>query len=162
MCIRDSSGKEQDRSLSPSSRRRVVLATNLAESSVTVPGVRVVVDSGLVRRPRLDHATGLDALVTERVSVASADQRAGRAGRTEPGVCRRLWTPRMHRSLDDFDPPEIERVSLASAVLSLIESGVEPTQFRWMDAPSALALDAAQTLLEQLGATHEGLSLIHI
>jgi ATP-dependent helicase HrpB len=147
---------QQDAALRPGAQRRVVLATNVAESSVTVPGVRAVVDSGLARRPRFDPNTGLDQLLTGRISAASADQRSGRAGRTAPGWCLRLWTHREQMAMAAFDPPELERISLAGPVLQLLEWGTNPTDFVWFEAPSEAALDHAQALLADLGATDRG------
>ncbi|MCO4747007.1 MAG: ATP-dependent helicase HrpB [Proteobacteria bacterium] len=156
MLYGDLSADKQDAALLPGSRRRVVLATNVAESSVTVPGVQIVVDAGLVRRPVFDPSTGLDRMQTQRISVASAEQRAGRAGRVSAGVCLRLWTAREHQKLRDFELPEVARVSVASALLQLLEAGIDVRTFRWLEAPSAHALEAAETLLERLGATEEG------
>ena len=147
---------EQDRVLRPASDgRRVVLATNVAESSVTVPGVRVVVDGGFVRQPRFDPASGLDRLDTVRISRASADQRAGRAGRTSPGTCLRMWSERVHRSLVAFDRPELLRVDLSSAYLQLLAWGTTPHAFGWYAPPPAPALQAAARLLTQLGALRD-------
>lgn len=147
----------QDRALSPGERPRIVLATNVAETSVTLPGVRGVVDTGLVRQLTLDHRRGLDRLVTVQTSRASADQRAGRAGRVAPGVCRRLWTERAHQARSATDAPEIERVSLEGVVLTLLSTGEpDPRQFRWLQAPPPNALDHAWRLLQDLGAVHNG------
>ncbi|TNE84097.1 MAG: ATP-dependent helicase HrpB [Deltaproteobacteria bacterium] len=148
--------EKQDAVLRPGPGRRVVLATNVAESSVTVPDVRTVIDSGLARRPELDPSSGLDALRTVRISAASADQRAGRAGRTGPGRCLRLWTAREQAGLEAFDPPEIRRVSVAGALLALLEAGIDPRGFRWLEPPSEAAFDEAERLLAQLGATEGG------
>jgi ATP-dependent helicase HrpB len=142
----------QDRALAPGPRRRVVLATNVAETSVTVPGVRIVVDGGLARRPRRDPGTGLDRLDTVAISRASADQRAGRAGRTAPGRALRLWTEREHRARDDFDPPEVQRVDLTGPVLQLMAWGADPRRFGWFEPPPAEAVESALALLADLGA----------
>lgn len=150
----------QDAALSPGPRRRVVLATNVAETSVTVPGVTVVVDSGLVRRPRRDPATGLDHLDTVPISRASADQRAGRAGRTAPGRALRLWTEREHRGRAPFDPPEVHRVDLAGPVLHLLAWGADPRRFRWLDPPPPDAIDAALAVLRELGAVDTGITAL--
>jgi ATP-dependent helicase HrpB len=149
--------ERQDAALQPGSRRRVVLATNVAETSVTVPGVTVVVDSGLVRQPRFDASVGLDRLTTRRICRASAAQRAGRAGRTAPGRCLRLWTEREHAGMAEHDPPEIARVSVAGPVLQLLAWGrPDPAEFGWLEVPPAEALAHATTLLEELGATAGG------
>lgn len=142
----------QDAALRPGSGRRVVLATNVAETSVTVPGVATVVDGGLVRRPSYDPGTGLDRLDTVRVSRASADQRAGRAGRTGPGRALRLWTERLHLALSASDPAEVRRVDLAGPVLQLLAWGSDPLGFRWLEAPPEEAIRAALRLLADLGA----------
>ncbi|MEO0602394.1 MAG: helicase-related protein, partial [Myxococcota bacterium] len=147
---------EQDRALAPASSRRVVVATNLAETSVTVPGVRIVVDTGLARQPRFSSSTGLDRLETVRISKASADQRAGRAGRTAPGRVVRLWPARSHDARPAFEPPEVHRVDLAGAVLQLLAWGTAPEAFAWFDPPPGPMLSAAQALLADLGATEGG------
>lgn len=146
----------QDRALGSSARRRVVLATNVAETSVTVPGIRAVVDAGLVRRPRLDPSTGLDRLETVRISAASADQRAGRAGRTAPGRAYRLWSERIQRALEAFDPPELLRIDLSGALLQILSWGADPARFSWLQPPPDHALEAALGLLERLGALQGG------
>lgn len=133
--------------------RKVVLATAIAETSLTIEGVRVVIDSGLARRPRYDPALGLTHLATERVSQAAADQRRGRAGRLEPGVCIRLWEEGQTRALPAFDPPEIREADLSGLLLDLAVWGVrDPLRLRWQDTPPAAALSEARTLLEALGA----------
>lgn len=145
---------EQDAVLRPGDARKIILATNVAETSVTVEGVTAVVDSGLARRSRYDAGVGLDRLELGRISRSSADQRAGRAGRTQPGICLRLWTEGVQRSLQDEDDPEIRRVDLAGPVLQLLAFGErDPAVFPWFEAPPKLALDAATTLLARLGAT---------
>ena len=134
------------------SARRVVLATDVAETSVTVEGVTAVVDSGWRRAPRFDPATGLDRLELQRVSRASADQRAGRAGRTAPGLCLRLWTAATQASLLPADVPEILRVDLSSTVLQISAWGERPEHLAWLDAPRPAQLAVAVELLRQLGA----------
>jgi ATP-dependent helicase HrpB len=143
---------EQDRALRPAEGRRVVLATSIAETSLTVPGVRIVVDGGWRRAPRLDAATGLTRLATLRISRAAADQRAGRAGREAPGVAIRLWTPALHRGLAAFDRPEILEAELSSLVLDCAAWGTPPTALPFLDSPPAGALAAAEGLLRDLGA----------
>src|SRR6185503_11507708 len=113
----------QDAALLPGERRKVVLATNVAESSVTVAGVRAVVDTGLARTLRHDPAVGLDRLALGRISRASAEQRAGRAGREAPGVCLRLWSAAEDRALKAFDEPEVRRADLAGPALQLLCAG---------------------------------------
>ena len=119
---------EQDRALTPAATRRVVLATSIAETSLTVPGVRIVVDGGWRRSPRLDPATGLTRLTTLRISRAAADQRAGRSGREAPGVAIRLWSPALHRGLPAFDRPEILEAELSSMVLDCAAWGTPPSE----------------------------------
>ncbi len=144
---------EQDAVLRPGPRRKVILATNVAESSVTVEGVTGVVDTGLARTLRYDPASGLDRLELGRISRASADQRAGRAGRVEPGVCLRLWPEIEDSALPERDVPEVARVDLAGAVLELLAWGEsDPAAFPWLDPPRPEALARAEELLEQLGA----------
>lgn len=145
--------ERQDRALLRGSRRRVVLATNVAQSSVTVEGVTAVVDSGLARFLRYDASVGLDRLELDWISRASADQRTGRAGRTEPGICLRLWTEARQRALAAEDEPEIRRVDLAGALLELALWGErDPAAFTWYEPPPRAAIDRALELLEQLGA----------
>ncbi|WP_149538342.1 ATP-dependent helicase HrpB [Siccirubricoccus phaeus] len=143
---------EQDRALSPSDRRKVVLATSIAETSLTVPGVRIVVDGGFRRAPRLDPATGLSRLVTVRISKAAAEQRAGRAGRTAPGVAIRLWSEALHRGLAPADRPEILESELSGLALDLANWGAAPEGLAWLDPPPAGAMAAARALLRELDA----------
>jgi ATP-dependent helicase HrpB len=143
---------EQDRALQPLPGRRVVLATAIAETSLTVPGVRAVIDGGFRRAPRLDPATGLTRLATVRVSRASADQRAGRAGREAPGLAVRLWSEALHRGLAPFDRPEMLEAELSPLLLDCAAWGTPPEELRFLDAPPPGALAAARTLLGELGA----------
>ncbi len=145
---------EQDRALRPldNGGRRVVLATAIAETSLTVPGVRIVVDGGFRRAPRLDPATGLTRLVTTRISRAAAEQRAGRAGRLGPGVAIRLWTAAAHRGLPPFDRPEMLEAELSGLVLDCAAWGTAPEALGFPDAPPAGPLAAARALLIDLGA----------
>jgi ATP-dependent helicase HrpB len=145
---------EQDLALAPSppGRRRVVLATDIAESSLTVAGVRIVVDAGLARVPRLDPRSGLTRLVTVTASKASAEQRAGRAGRTEPGVAHRLWSKLEHAPRPRFATPEIEQVDLAPLALELAVWGAADDELRFLDPPPAPALAEGRALLRALGA----------
>ena len=144
---------EQDRAIAPSASPRVIVATNIAETSLTVPGVTVVIDAGLQRVSRFDAARGLDVLVTERITRDAADQRAGRAGRVEAGRAIRLWDARDR--LRPHREPELLRVDLAPAVLTLLAWGGNPRTLGWLDAPPADALDAAFSLLKRLGAVDE-------
>src|SRR5216684_5265961 len=145
----------QDRAIAPApaGRRKVVLATSIAETSLTIEGVRVVVDSGLARVPRYEPDVGLTRLETVLVSRAAADQRRGRAGRTEPGVCYRLWEEGQTASLEPFARPEILSADLSSLVLDLAQWGVaDPDQLGFLDPPPKPALAEAKALLRELGA----------
>ncbi len=145
--------EEQDAVLRPAARRKVVLATNVAETSLTIEGVRVVVDSGLARIMRYDPQSGLDKLELSAISKASADQRAGRAGRTQPGLCWRMWDESAHRARPDRELPEIARVDLASAVLMLKAWGeADVLAFPWLDPPLVDAVRLAESLLKRLEA----------
>jgi len=145
---------EQDAALRPGSRRRIVVATNIAETSLTVPGVTAVVDSGLHKVARYDADRGIDSLETERITADAADQRAGRAGRVAPGVVRRLWDPRDR--LRPHREPEIHRIDLSSTVLDVIAWGGDPRTLNWFESPRADAIDAALALLERLGLIEPG------
>ncbi|WP_223485796.1 ATP-dependent helicase HrpB [Pseudomonas sp. A-RE-19] len=136
----------------PAGKRKVVLATNIAETSLTIDGVRVVIDAGLARVPRFDPGSGMTRLDTQRISRASATQRAGRAGRLEPGVCYRLWSQDQHEQLAAYASAEILSADLAGLALQLGRWGVTPGQLVWLDIPPAAAYAQAQDLLERLGA----------
>jgi ATP-dependent helicase HrpB len=141
----------QDRCLRPGSRRRVVFATNIAETSLTVPGISIVIDSGLQKVARYDAERAIDALALERVTDDSAAQRAGRAARLGPGVARRLWDRRDR--LRAAREPEIHRVDLAGVVLALMAAGTAANDFPWFEAPAPERVEAARALLERLGAS---------
>lgn len=145
----------QDMALRPAEGRRVVLATAIAETSLTVPGVRIVIDGGFRRAPRFDPASGMTRLVTERVSRAAAEQRAGRAGREAPGLAIRLWTSTAHRGLRPYDRPEILEAELSGLVLDCAAWGTPPSKLTFLDAPPEGALAAARKLLMDLGAMDE-------
>src|SRR5476651_1631660 len=150
--------REQDRAISPApaGRRKVVLATSIAETSLTIEGVRVVIDSGLSRAPRYEPAVGLTRLETVRVSRASADQRRGRAGRTEPGICYRLWAEPETQSLAPFATSEILAADLTNLLLDLAVWGIaDSSALVWLDPPPAPALAEARALLVELGALDE-------
>jgi len=149
--------KAQDRALRTGPRRRVVLATNVAETSLTLDGIEGVVDTGLAKILRNDPGSGLDRLVLEPISQASADQRAGRAGRQQPGIALRLWTERSHRGRPVQDTPALRRTDLAGALLQLRGWGEpDPRAFPWVEPPPESAVDAGEALLEELGLVHEG------
>jgi ATP-dependent helicase HrpB len=143
---------EQDRALRPAEGRRVVLATSIAETSLTVPGVRIVVDGGWRRAPRLDASVGLTRLATLRISRAAAEQRAGRAGREAPGVAIRLWSAALHRGLAAHDRPEMLEADLSGLALDCAAWGSAPADLPFLDPPPPGALAAATLLLIELGA----------
>ncbi|MGA2232730.1 MAG: ATP-dependent helicase HrpB [Tepidisphaeraceae bacterium] len=145
--------EEQAQVLRPADRRKVILATNIAETSLTIPGVRTVIDSGLERVAAYDARRGLDQLQLCRISRASAVQRAGRAGRTAPGTCIRLWTAKEEAGMVEFSLPEIRRVGLCATVLALHAWGQkDPGQFGWYERPPDSSLQSAERLLWMLGA----------
>jgi ATP-dependent RNA helicase HrpB len=151
-------GEEQDRAIAPSppGRRKVVLATSIAETSITIEGVRIVIDSGLARVPRFEPDVGVTRLDTVRVSRAAADQRRGRAGRTGPGICYRLWDEPQTAALEAFSRPEILAADLSSFVLDLAAWGTGPEKLAFLDAPPPAALVEAKSLLAALGAIDGG------
>jgi ATP-dependent helicase HrpB len=148
------SPEAQDAAIRPpeAGQRKVVLATDIAETSLTIEGIRVVVDAGLARRPAFDPRTGLTRLETVRISRASADQRCGRAGRLGPGVCLRLWPEETHARLTAHAAPEILEADLAPLALTLACWGAEASELAWLDPPPAAALGQARSLLHGLGA----------
>lgn len=134
-------------------QRKIVLATSIAQTSLTIEGIRVVVDAGLIRQPRFDPVSGLTRLQTQRVSQAAAEQRAGRAGRLEPGVCYRLWSASQQEQLAVQDQPEMLQADLAPLALQLAQWGIQQaTELSWLDPPPAAALEQGRELLEMLGA----------
>jgi ATP-dependent helicase HrpB len=145
--------RDQDAAVAHHDRRKIVVATNVAETSVTIDGIRIVIDSGLVRRPHFDPHRGINTLWIEKVSRASADQRAGRAGRTAPGLCVRLWTEQEHGGRALHDLPEIKRLDLSEILLTLKAAGIdEDSGFVWLEPPDPAARERAMTLLRDLGA----------
>src|SRR5205085_1763865 len=148
----DLPGDEQDRALAPARKRKVILSTNVAETSVTVPGVTAVVDSGLARIAAHSPWSGLPSLAVAKISRASAEQRAGRAGRLGPGRALRLYTRHDFGTRPDHHPPEIERLDLTSMLLDLRAAGVDPDRLPWLDPPPPAALQSAHSLLERIGA----------
>jgi ATP-dependent helicase HrpB len=149
------SAQEQDAAIKPAAdgRRKVVLATPVAESSITIDGVRIVIDSGLVRQPVYEPSTGITRLETIRASQASADQRAGRAGRTAPGIAVRLWRGEQTKALPAFSTPQVLASDLSAMVLDCLAWGVrDPRDLRFIDPPPEAAITEARVLLESLGA----------
>ena len=149
-------GDAQDRAIRPQGQRKVVLSTNVAESSLTIAGVTAVVDSGLARELRFDRGRGVDVLQLERISQASATQRAGRAGRTGPGRCYRLWTASEERGMARHALPDVQRIDLCGpALLVRAFAGRDPRRFQWFESPPEQALAAADRLLDELGALEQ-------
>ena len=145
--------EEQDLAFAPNPLRKIVVATNVAETSVTIDGIRHVVDSGVARVSRYDAERGISTLFIEEISRASAEQRKGRAGRTAPGTCHRLWTESGHLNRPERNTPEIQRADLAEVVLLLHSLGIKrANDFDWLDKPDPVAVDRAEKLLHVLGA----------
>jgi ATP-dependent helicase HrpB len=145
--------RDQDAAVARYDRRKIVVATNVAETSLTIDGVRLVVDSGLARIPRYDPYRGINTLLVEKISRAAADQRAGRAGRTAPGHCLRLWTAHEQSARPAQELCEVKRLDLAEVILTLKASAVNDVKsFRWLEAPDPRALERAEMLLTDLGA----------
>ena len=143
----------QDRAVARYDRRKIIVSTNVAETSLTIDGVTAVIDGGLARVPRYDPNRGINTLLIEKISAASADQRAGRAGRTAPGVCVRLWTEREHAKRPARELPEVKRLDLAEVVLALKASGIDDIHdFPWFEKPDPKSLERAEQLLADLGA----------
>ena len=136
----------------PPDKRKIVLATSIAETSLTIEGVRVVIDAGLARVPRFDPVSGMTRLHTQRVSRAAATQRTGRAGRLESGICYRLWSEAQHDQFVAYDNPEILQADLSELALQLCRWGVKPEDLAWLDAPPSAAFAQAGDLLQSLGA----------
>jgi ATP-dependent helicase HrpB len=148
--------RDQDAAVARYDQRKVVVATNVAETSLTIDGIRCVIDSGLARIPRYDPYRGINTLLIEKISRASADQRAGRAGRTAPGLCRRLWSQEEHAHRPQQELPEVKRLDLAEVVLTLKAAGVADLRaFRWLEPPEEQALAHAEELLTDLGALRD-------
>jgi ATP-dependent helicase HrpB len=145
--------RDQDAAVARYDKRKVVVATNVAETSLTIDGVRLVIDSGLARVARYDANRGINTLLIDKISQSSADQRAGRAGRTAPGVCMRLWSREEHSHRAPQELPEIKRLDLSEVVLTLKASGVEDLRkFLWLEKPDEISLTHAEELLSDLGA----------
>jgi ATP-dependent helicase HrpB len=152
---------EQDAALASYTKRKAIIATNVAETSLTIDGVQLVIDSGLARIARFDPRRGINTLLVEKISRASADQRTGRAGRTAPGHCLRLWTEREQLDRAPQELPEVKRLDLAEVVLTLKACGVnDMAGFRWLEPPDPRALERAEQLLADLGALSLGNSSI--
>ncbi|HSE87851.1 MAG TPA: helicase-related protein, partial [Candidatus Binatia bacterium] len=152
---------DQDAAVARYDRRKIVVATNVAETSLTIEGVRLVIDSGLARIPRYDPYRSINTLLVEKISRAAADQRAGRAGRTAPGHCLRLWTAHEQGARPAQEPSEVKRLDLSEVVLTLKASGVSDVRtFRWLELPEARALERAEILLTDLGAIDDATGAI--
>ncbi|MBT3470586.1 MAG: ATP-dependent RNA helicase [Opitutae bacterium] len=151
------SPEQQDRVLNNGVRRKVIIATNVAETSLTIEGVRQVIDSGLARISRYDSVRGIDTLLTERISQSSAEQRTGRAGRVGPGYCLRLWKSQEQTHMISHSEPEVLRVDLAPSILEMLASGISRlTDFPWLEPPDSKAITKAEKLLSALGALESG------
>ena len=149
------SSEAQDRAVARYEARKIIVSTNVAETSLTIDGVTAIVDSGLARIARFDPHRGINTLLVEKISVASADQRAGRAGRTAPGLCVRLWTEREQALRPAQEMPEVKRLDLSEVVLTLKASGIDDViNFEWLEKPDLRSLERAETLLADLGALH--------
>jgi ATP-dependent helicase HrpB len=145
--------EQQDRAVARTEARKIIVSTNVAETSLTIDGVTAVIDAGVARIARFDPHRGINTLLIEKISAASADQRAGRAGRTAPGVAVRLWTEREHAQRAPQELPEVRRLDLAEVVLTLKASGIDDLfGFPWLEKPDPRALERAETLLADLGA----------
>jgi ATP-dependent helicase HrpB len=145
--------EQQDRAVARYETRKIIVSTNVAETSLTIDGVTAVIDSGLARMARFDPHRGINTLLVEKIAAASADQRAGRAGRTAPGVCVRLWTEREHGQRAPQELPEVKRLDLSEVVLTLKASGIDDVAgFPWLERPEPRALERAEQLLADLGA----------
>ncbi|HUD00651.1 MAG TPA: ATP-dependent helicase HrpB, partial [Candidatus Polarisedimenticolaceae bacterium] len=148
---------DQDAAIVRYDRRKIIVATNVAETSLTIDGVRLVIDSGLARVLRYDPYRGINTLLIEKISRAAADQRAGRAGRTAPGHCLRLWTAHEQNARPAQELPEVKRLDLSEVILTLNASGINDlTRFQWLEPPDPRALRRAETLLADLGAIEDG------
>jgi ATP-dependent helicase HrpB len=144
---------QQDRAVARYDTRKIIVSTNVAETSLTIDGVTVVVDGGLARIARFDPHRGINTLLIEKIIVASSDQRAGRAGRTVPGLCLRLWTEREHAQRPLQELPEVKRLDLAEVVLTLKAAGIDDIgNFPWLEKPEPRAVQRAELLLSDLGA----------
>src|SRR5205823_3647387 len=145
--------EDQDLAFLPNPLRKIIVATNVAETSVTIDGIRHVVDSGKARVARYDSERGISTLFIEDISRASAEQRKGRAGRTAPGTCHRLWTESGHLNRPERNTPDIQRADLAEVVLLLHSLGIrKAADFDWLDKPDKNAIERAEALLTILGA----------
>lgn len=145
--------EQQDRAVARHESRKLIISTNVAETSLTIEGVTIVIDCGLARVARYDPHRGINTLLIEKISIASADQRAGRAGRTAPGVCVRLWTEREHAQRPRQELPEVKRLDLSEVVLTLKASGIDDVAgFPWLEKPEPKGLERAEMLLADLGA----------
>ena len=152
---------DQDAAVARYEKRKIVVATNVAETSLTIDGVRLVIDSGLARIPRFDPYRGINTLLIEKISRAAADQRTGRAGRTAPGHCLRLWTAHEQQARPFQELAEVKRLDLSEVILTLKASGVvDVKNFRWLEVPETRALARAETLLADLGAIDSGSAAI--
>tara|TARA_B110000037_G_scaffold53128_1_gene65116 strand:- start:26289 stop:28832 length:2544 start_codon:yes stop_codon:yes gene_type:complete len=144
---------DQEKAIRTSDTPKIIVSTNVAETSLTIPGIRTVIDSGIARSSAFDPRRSINTLLIRKISRAAADQRAGRAGRTAAGRCLRLWSTNDHSRREEFEPPEVHRIDLSEATLMLKASGTDdPRNFRWLDAPTETSLEKAEHLLHNLHA----------
>jgi ATP-dependent helicase HrpB len=148
-------GQEQDRAVQAGGRK-IIVTTNVAETSITIPGVTLVVDSGMARISRFDPKRGINTLFVEQISRSSADQRTGRAGRVAPGTCIRLWSEFSHEHRQENNIPEIHRLDLSETILGLLAAGEKPDTFPWIEAPEKVPVEKANQLLHHLSAIDGG------
>ncbi len=144
--------REQDKIMQISTRRKVIISTNIAETSLTINGICIVIDSGIAKINRFDSMRQLNCLQTEEISRSSSEQRAGRAGRTQPGLCIRLWAEQNHQRRKAHEDSEINRIDLSSIFLQLLDCNINPSEFNWFEAPSIQSTQQAFKILQQLKA----------
>ncbi len=154
------SSRDQDQALAPANRRKVIVSTNIAETSLTIEGVTIVIDSGKAKKASYDPSRKVNVLLSQPISKSAAEQRAGRAGRTSPGYCLRMWTLAEHERRDQFEKPEIQRMDLSEIYLKLRVLSIDPAALEWFEPPPGPSLSSARSLLVGLGALSDEKELI--